>query len=214
MIPFLLAILILSTFFLAASGWMRGLFYISALQTWVVAVIGLIWRSHALHVYECVFLLAYVVIKGWLLPFFAIRLCRRVDIHREYAPFLSANISLIFVLVFIALAFSSTALLPDQLFSQFFSASPFFLPPALTLLMTGMFLWIARRLALSYLLAYLVITNGIALILFALKIQFWQLESVFLLGSTIVALAIGAFIPYLKQEFDHIEVSALKGQDG
>ena len=80
--------------------------------------------------------------------------------------------------------------------------------------MTGMFLWIARRLALSYLLAYLVITNGIALILFALKIQFWQLESVFLLGCTIVALAIGAFIPYLKQEFDHIEVSALKGQDG
>jgi hydrogenase-4 membrane subunit HyfE len=209
MIPFLLAILILSTFFLAASGWMRGLFYISALQTWVVAVIGLIWQSHVLHIYDCIFLLTYVVIKGWLLPFFAIRLCRRVDIHREYSPFLSANISLIFVLIFIALAFSFTGLLPYQLFS----VSPLFLPPALTLLLTGMFLWTARRLALSYLLAYFVITNGVALILFALKIQFWQLESAFLLGSTIVALAIGAFIPYLKQEFDHIEVSALKGQD-
>jgi hydrogenase-4 membrane subunit HyfE len=209
MMAFLLAILILSAFSLAVSGWIRGLFYISALQAWSVAAIVLLWRLKDFHIHDAIFILAYVMIKGVILPWFAIDLCRRVRVYRDDSPILSANLSLLLAIAFMVIAFSSSRLWsPD-----FFNVSPIFMSPALTLLMTGALLWVSRRLALTNLLAYFVITNALTLIFAALAIQYWQFDMVFLLGSTAVALAMGALTPYLKQEFDHIDVSQIKGQE-
>jgi hypothetical protein len=66
---------------------------------------------------------------------------------------------------------------------------------------------------LTNLLAYFVITNALTLIFAALATQYWQFDMIFLLGSTVVALAMGALTPYLKQEFDHTDISQLKGQE-
>jgi hydrogenase-4 membrane subunit HyfE len=207
MMAFLMAILILSTFLLAVSSWMRGLFYISALQAWMIAGIAFIWRLKGLQIHDVMFIAGHGVIKGVLLPWFAIRLCHRVQVYRDDSPVVSDNLALLLVLGFVVIAFSSTQVLPQALATF----PTVFLPPALVLLMTGFLIWVNRHMALASLLAYLVITNGVTLALAALSMQSWLVEMIFLTGSTLVALSMGVFIPYLKQEFDHIDTRPLKG---
>jgi len=175
-----------------------------AVQGFLLGILPLLLASHlSLHV---IFLsVGTVTVKAVVLPWFLMWAIREAAVRREVEPFIGFISSLLLGAVALGLAFAIAARLPLPREQQ-----ELLVPVSLTTVMIGLLVLTTRRKALTQVVGYLMLENGIYL--FGLT----QAESVpFLLEvGVLLDVFVGVFIMgivvfHINREFDSLDSARL-----
>jgi hydrogenase-4 component E len=179
----------------------------SLLLAGIAAVVA--YHHHASHVYVVagLTLVGKVIFLPWLLN----RLVHRIHIHQEIEPLLNSPASMLIcgglTLLGYVLARPFTAL--ERLGNNT-------LPVALTLLLTGFFLMINRRKALTQVLALLTVENGIMLAAVALTTYGMPLvvELGIFFDVLVAVMVLGILVYRIRENFASVDTSKLNQLKG
>ncbi len=160
----------------------------------------------ALH--QMLFSAVLIGLKGIVFPWVLTKTLREIRIQREIEPFVGYGASI--VLGTAALVISMW--LGRQLPMPIPIRSGLIVPAAFFTIMTGLFLIIARKKALTQVLGYLVLENGIYTFGAALtESQPVLFEAGILLDVFAAVFVMGIAIFHINREFDHIDTDKLSG---
>ncbi len=177
-----------------------------AAQGILLGTLPLLMHHSTLEVRIVFIILATIVLKGLVFPYLLYRALREVDVRREVEPLVSFNLSLLVgvLALGISLWLSTRLPLPFQV------ESTLVVPAAFYTIFTGLFLIISRRKALTQVLGYLVLENGIYI--FGLTLT-QEKSLIFELGVLLdvffAVLVMGIVIFRINREFEHIDVDRL-----
>ena len=153
---------------------------------------------------------ASVVTRGLLFPGLLLRAQRDANVRREPDPFLNYPLSILAGVLALAVAFSLTRRLPLPP-----AASPLLVPVALATVLVGLLVLVTRRLAISQVLGYIVMENGIYVLGLALVEEVPALVELGVLLDAFVAVFVMSIATHhISREFDHIaadQMDSLKG---
>lgn len=155
-----------------------------------------------------VFILAImsVVVKGLVFPGLLLSTLQRTDARREIEPFVGYTASMLGGVIMLAAALWLSSRLPRVEHG----VSPLVLPTALWTIFVGLFLVVARRKAITQVLGYLAMENGI----FAFGVGLvgempFLVEMGGLLDVFVAVFVMGIAIFRINREFDHIDTDRL-----
>jgi hydrogenase-4 component E len=149
---------------------------------------------------------ATVALKGVVFPRMLWKALRGAAIRREVEPFVGFTASVLLGLGMLGLALW----VGNRLHLPVPAASPLLVPVALFTIMVGLFLTISRRKAISQVLGYLVLENGIVAFGLALSHEApLSVELGVLLDVFVAVLVMGIIIHNIREEFDHIDTDRL-----
>jgi hydrogenase-4 component E len=149
---------------------------------------------------------AIAMVKGLVFPWLLLRVLRMTDVRREIEPFVSYNLSLAVGTLALAGAVWLSARLP--LPSP--SVSPLVVPVALFTTLAGLVLIVTRRTALTQVLGYLVLENGIYAFGAGVVHDTPLLVEIGVLLDVFVAVFVmGIAMFHINREFDHIDSDRL-----
>lgn len=155
-----------------------------------------------------VFALAIITLKGGVFPWMLVRTLRELNTQREIEPFIGYGKSLVLgtVTLMVCIWLGSRLPLPEPVMS------PLIVPVAFFTIMSGLFLIVSRRKALTQVLGYLVLENGIYVFGVALVDEQPVLVELGILLDVFVAIFVmGIAIFHINREFDHIDTDKLSG---
>jgi hydrogenase-4 component E len=182
------------------SSCIRGI----AVQGLLLGLLPLLTASQ-LSVHAVSLALGTVAVKALVLPWFLAWAIREAAVRREVEPVIGFIASQLFGALAVALAFAITSRLPLPAIEQ-----PLLVPVALATLIIGFIVLTTRRKAITQVVGYLVLENGI--FLFGLT----QTESVpFLIElGVLLDVFVGVFIMgivvfHINREFDSIDATRL-----
>lgn len=147
-----------------------------------------------------------VLLKGVVFPRLLWKALRGAEIRREMEPYVAYTPSVLLGLAMLALTVwvSSRLTLPVP------AASRLLVPVALFTTLTGMFLIVARRKAITQVLGYLVLENGIVTFGIALSHEApLSVELGVLLDVFVAVLVMGIIVHNIREDFDHIDTDRL-----
>jgi hydrogenase-4 component E len=155
-----MVLVLLSVLMSLASSRLHALVRIMAVQGLLVSLCP-IFLSPALHLVSGVTLVTVVMvlIKGAIIPGLLWVALKRVAIRREVVPIIGYHVSLLIGLVII---FVST-MVAERLHLAIAAGRELFLITAVTTIAAGFFLMMGRRTALTQVIGYLMLENGIYL---------------------------------------------------
>lgn len=149
-------------------------------------------------------------LKGAAFPWLMSRAMRAVDVRREVEPLVGYTTSLLCGLAMIGAAIWVSRQLPLAP-----AQGPLMIAAALFTVMVGLFVIITRSKALSQVLGYLAMENGIYA--FGLTLA-WQepllVELGILLDVFLAVFVMGIMIHHIHREFDHIDTNQLSSLKG
>ena len=152
--------------FIASSSRLRARIQACALQGLALAALPLVVEGtgvlsasgRVVHVAAAV--AATLVLKAWAIPLALTRAMHRSGVRREVEPFVSLHLSLLLAAGLVGLAFwIGTAMLP-----RLPGVSPLGIPAGLATLLVGLYLTMSGRTALTQVIGYLVLENGVFII--------------------------------------------------
>lgn len=154
---------------------------------------------------------AIIALKGVAFPRLLVRALRDAEIRREVEPFIGYSVSVLFGLFSLGAAFWLTRHM-KELQAE---VPGLLLPAAISTMLVGVFLIVARRKALTQVLGFIVMENGIYAVGLGLvgKISF-MVEMGILLDVFVGVFVMGIVMYHINREFDHIDtdqLSSLKG---
>ncbi|HOE66386.1 MAG TPA: hydrogenase [Candidatus Hydrogenedentes bacterium] len=155
-----------------------------------------------------VWLLASVgtLLRGIVFPAFLSRLLRDSGVRREVEPYIGYTPSILSGLAMLGAGMWLSVRLP----APAIALPRFVVPVALMLIFVGLFLIVTRRKALSQLLGYLVLENGVYVFGVALVQKTPLLvEMGVLLDVFMAVLVMGVAMFHINREFDHIDTDRL-----
>jgi hydrogenase-4 component E len=177
-----------------------------AAQSYVLGVLGIVIAAFAGRLELFGVALAVVIVKGWFIPRVLNRAVSKIGLQRAAAPYLSTPAmltvcgALVVVAFFIMQPVSASNPLPtaDSI------------PLAFAGVLIGFFVTVVRRRALTQILGFLMLENGIFLLalLATYGVPFIVELGVFL-DVLVAVLIMEVFIYRIKQNFDSIEVDQL-----
>jgi len=147
-----------------------------------------------------------IAAKGFIIPWLLTRAVRSAEIKREVEPFLGYVPTLLLGALFTALSFgfaSKLPLLPEH-------QNYMFVPASIATLMAGFLILTTRRKAISQVIGYLVLENGIfifgLLLADAMPIM---VEAGVLLDLLVGTFVMGIVINHISREFSSLDTSRL-----
>ncbi|MDO8432312.1 MAG: hypothetical protein Q7S58_07875 [Candidatus Binatus sp.] len=147
-----------------------------------------------------------LVIKGFLIPRLLFGAIRQAGVRREVEPFVSLHLSIFSAALLVGVAFwlASALALPIPV------ASSLIVPGALATLLIGFLLLMTRKKAVTQVIGYIVIENGVFIFgqVLAGQIPF-AVELGILLDIFVGVFVFGIAIYHISDEFDHIDVAEL-----
>ena len=150
--------------------------------------------------------LASISVKGIAFPALLLRALREAEVRREIEPYVGYNLSILIGLA--TLLFSLW--LSIQLPLPRTPASPLIVPVALFTCLVGLFVIISRRKALTQVLGYLVLENGIYSFGAGLVQNTPMLVELGVLLDVFVAVFVmGIAIFHINRQFDHIDTDRM-----
>ena len=155
-----------------------------------------------------VMLLAAVSIglRGLCFPWLLSRVLRDVNVRHEVEPFVGYTFSLLFGV----LALVGSVWVGSRTEFAFHVASPLMIPVAIFTVAVGLFLIVSRKKAISQVMGYLVIENGIYVLGVSLMEEVPVLVELGVLLDAFVAVFVMSIATYhISREFDHIDVHEL-----
>lgn len=153
-----------------------------------------------------------VVMKGFVFPRLLAHAVRDADVRREVEPFVGYGASMAIGILLLAVSFWVGQRLPLEMAV---GGSSLILPGAISAILTGLFLLTSRRKAVTQVLGYLVVENGIAAFGLAVVPETPLLVELGILLDAFVGVFVMAIVIWhISREFDHIDadqLSTLKG---
>ncbi len=147
-----------------------------------------------------------IVAKGIAIPWLLTGAVRKAEIKREVEPFIGYVSTLLLGAVFTALAFVFAAKLPLDPEHQ----GLLFVPASIATLLTGFLVLTTRRKAISQVIGYLILENGIfifgLLLTTAMPVM---VEAGVLLDLLVGIFIMGIIINHISREFSSIDTSRL-----
>ena len=202
----ILSLVLLSILFAYGSSRVPGLIKIIAFQG-IVASIVPFFIGHHMTAGGVVFTLATLLIRGLVIPISIYIAIKKVAIRREVEPIVGYHASILCGLgVIVAATFVSR-----QLNVPSISDSTLLLPTAIALLVTGMFLLMARRNAIAMVIGYIMMENGIYLAGTTFSIRALHIVEFGILLDVLAGVMIMAIIlQNIKQTFDDVDTAHLR----
>ena len=182
-----------------------------ALQSLMLAAIAatVAYSQHAAHVY--VIAVLTFVGKVLLLPWLLNRLVRRINIVQEIEPLLNAPTSML-----ICGGLTLLSYIVARPFTTLERLGNNTLAIAITLLLTGFFLMINRRKAITQVLALLTVENGVMLAAVALTTYGMPLvvELGIFFDVMVAVMVLGILVYRIRESFDSMDTSKLNQLKG
>ncbi|MCF8055128.1 MAG: hydrogenase [Desulfocapsa sp.] len=208
----LLALILLSVLLSLRSNRLMALVKLMAFQGVVVSAVPLVLETaHGVNFNLVMFFLLLVLVKGILIPGLMYRAVKWVVVDREVEPIIGYHASLFAGLIMIVFSVYVTnqlqlAMLPEN--------HKLLLVAAITTMGAGLILLMARRKAITQVIGYLMMENGIYLIGTALAKQMhtqYVVEFAVLLDLLVAVLVMGIVLNDINHTFDDVD-TALMGQ--
>lgn len=179
---------------------------IVAFQGVLLAALTLAVHGHAVTLRVAILAAAILALKGVAFPWLLSRVRQEAEVRREIEPLVSYISSMLAGAVGLAVSFwlSERLPLPTP------PISPLVLPVSLFTTLVGLFLIVSRRTALTQVLAYLVLENGIYT--FGVGLVHGTpmvVELGVLLDVFVAVFVMGIAIFHISREFDHIDANQL-----
>lgn len=208
---FLLSLTLLSVLLSLASNRLMALVKIMAFQGIVVSLIPLVLEQHQnLAMGSILMLQVMILIKGFLIPGFIYMALTKIKIKREIEPIIGYHASVFAGLVFILLS----AFITDRLDISLPGGQVLLMISAITTLAAGLFLLMSRRKAITQVIGYLMMENGIYLFGTALAKEThtqYLVEFGVLLDLLVGIMVMGIVLHNINSTFDDVD-TALLGQ--
>lgn len=202
-----LALLVITDLLLLGSSRLRSCIRVVAVQGVVVSLLPLLLHGGDSAARAWVLTAGGVAVKGAIFPWVLLRVLREAGVRREVEPFVGHTLSVLVgasSLVF-ALWVDARLQLPATL-----AGSPLTVPVGLATLLIGLFVIVSRRKAITQVLGYIVVENGIYAVGVALVGGVPLLVELGVLLDVFVAVFIMSIAAYhISREFDHIDVDQL-----
>jgi hydrogenase-4 component E len=201
-----LVLLAVSGLLLLGSSRLYRCIRIVAFQGVLLGVLALAVEPDETSLRTLLLALAVVTLKGIAFPWLLSRVLREADVRREVDPFVGYIVSMLLGVAALAVSFSLSARMP-------LPATPIsslIAPVALFTTLTGLFLIVTRRKALTQVLAYLVFENGIYI--FGVGLVHGTpmvVELGILLDVFVAVFVMGIAVFHINREFDHIDTERL-----
>lgn len=206
----LLIVVLLLNFFTLGTSRIRSIITTSAAQGIVLGAVA--WLAHReLGIQPVLIALVTVVMKGILIPRMLLRALRDVGIRREVEPVIGLIPSLLLGALGTGLAILFAHALP---LAEEHAAS-LLVPTSLSTVFTGLLLLTTRRKAISEVVGYLILENGVFIMgLTLVDAMPFLVEMGVLLDLLVAIFVMGIIINHIKREFaslDTTRLSQLKG---
>ncbi len=193
--------------FLLASSRLGAAIRAVALQGALLSLLALLLSSSAHDLGHVLAVAAgALLIKAFLIPWLMFRAIREMAIRREIEPFVGYVPSMILGGAGVVLAFVFSRGLPLPTAEM----HPFLVPAALSTVWTGLLLVVSRRKAVTQVLGYIVMENGIYTLGVTLVGEVPVLVELGVILDVFVAVFIMSIAAYhISREFDHMDVDLL-----
>lgn len=210
-IPLMAALMLVIQLLLIAQRMLLTSIRLFAIQSFLLAAIAAVvaYYHHASHVYVVAVLtfVGKVVFLPWLLR----RLVDRIHIHQEIEPFLNAPTSML-----ICGGLTLLGYVVARPFTSLERLGNNTLAIAMTLVLTGFFLMINRRKALTQVLALLTVENGVMLAAVALTTYGMPLvvELGIFFDVLVAVMVLGILVYRIRESFASLDTSKLNQLKG
>lgn len=147
-----------------------------------------------------------LILKGLLIPYLLMRTIVHTHVRREVEPFVSLHASVLLGALLVALSFwlSQRLTLPRP------PPSSLLVPAGLSTLFCGFLLLVSRKKAITQVVGYLMLENGIFVFAqFLTREMPIVVEMGILLDVLVGVFVMGIAINHINREFDHIDTAAL-----
>jgi hydrogenase-4 component E len=201
-----LVLLILTGFLLLGSSRLAACIRAVAIQGLLLGFLAIAVQDGKLTVIGTLLPLLSAVVKGFLLPWLLFRAMREADTVREIEPFISYNISILSGALGLALSLwlGQHLRLPNQ------PESSILVPAALFTILAGLIVTVSRRKAISQVVGYLALENGIYAFGAAVALEMPILVELGILLDVLVAVFVmGIAIFHISRQFDRIDTDRL-----
>jgi hydrogenase-4 component E len=196
----------LTAFYILGASRLTACIRMVALQGALLSVLPLFAKGeftdpHALFLTSTTF-----AIKAVVIPYLLFRSIREAQVRQEVELVVRPYLSLLMGGGIVVIAFSSLRVLPNP----GPPLSPMVVPAALSIVLIGFFLLISRTKAITQVLGFLVLENGIFLFGMTLVAEFpLTVELGVLLDLLVGVFVMGIMVYHINRTFDHIDTRAL-----
>jgi hydrogenase-4 component E len=204
-VDIILSFVLLSCLFSFGSSRLPGLIKVLAFQGVVVSIVPL-FIDQNMSGGGILFTLVTLTIRGIVIPLCIYLAIKKVAIHREVEPIVGYHASLLagLILIVAAMFVSRNFDVPD-------STSVLLLPSAITVLVAGMFLLMARRNAIAMVLGYIMMENGIYLVGTTFSAHARHIVEFGILLDVLAGVMIMAIIlQNIRRTFDDVDTALLR----
>ncbi len=207
----LLAVLLLSALMMAVSSRLLHCIRIVALQGIILGVLPLTLAA-AWNEGHWGMALVNLILKGVILPCLLYRAMKLAGVKRELEPLAGYSLSAGIVLLIMLFSFLVSSYLPMP--SGASKAADVAMPTAFTLALSGLFIVIARKKALTQVIGFLMFENGITLFGTAVMREHpVVVELGILLDVLALVFIMGIAVYQIRREFSHIDSDRLNMLD-
>ena len=207
----LIVLLILTNLKLIGSSRLSACIRIVALQGILLGLLPVLVGADHITLRAALLSALTIVLKGMVFPWLLLRAMRSTSVRREMEPFIGYSTSMMVSIGLLALAMWMGRQLPLPVPLK----SPLVVPLSFFTIMVGLLAIVSRKKALSQVLGYLVMENGIYAFGLAVALKEPLLvELGTLLDVFMAVFVMGIAIFHINREFDHIDtdlLSTLKG---
>ena len=203
-----IALLVITDLLLLGSSRLRSCITTTALQGAVVSLLPVLLHGDEGAVRAWSLTVGSMLLKGGVFPWLLRRVLRESGVRREVEPFVGHTLSVLVGVAALAFAVWVDARL--ALPASATAHAPSLIPAGLATLLVGLFLIVSRRTAVTQVLGYLVVENGIYAVGVAVVGGVPLLVELGVLMDIFVAVFIMSIAAYrISREFDHIDVDQL-----
>lgn len=198
--------IILTSFVILGSSQLASSIRMVALQGALLSILPTMARSSFADPHSLLLFIGAFTIKAVVIPIFLFRSLKQAKIRKEVEPIVSLHLSLIGGGAILVMAFASLGAfsLPTAPFP------PLIIPAALATVLIGFFLLVSRTKAITQVIGFLILENGVFLFGMTILSEFpLTVELGVLLDLLVGVFVMGIMIYHINRTFDHIDTSAL-----
>jgi len=206
----ILVLVVLTNLKLLGSSRLGASIRVVATQGVVLGILPILAHWQEMSAHFGLLAVGTIVIKGIVFPWFLFRAIREAEIAREIEPYIGYAASLVTGAMALGISFwlCTKLPIPENI------ASPWLVPVSFFSIFAGLFLIVSRKRAVSQVLGFLVLENGIYTFGVGVVVKTpFLVEAGVLLDVFVAVFVMGITIFHINREFDHIDtgrLSALK----
>lgn len=202
----ILILVVILGLFIVASTRMGTMIQIFSFQSLFLGCVPFFIYAKDMEFYIIIVSLAAIVLRGFIMPYFLFWAIRHVSVRSEVNPLIGAGTTLLLS----GFAIAGSFLLASKLIFPVKISSDLLIPSSFSLIIMGFLLLVGRIKAISQVIGYLVLENGIFLFaILLLKKMPLLVEMGILLDLFIAVVVMGIVVNHISDEFNNTDTIML-----